>query len=71
MKDTNIKYDVILFGCKNSLGELDPSLIIIIIIIIIDIKNADIDIKTAKGAIWEMRILFIFFSFLFIKWHWF
>ena len=31
-----------------------------------DIKNADIDIETAEGAIWEMRILFIyllFFSF--------
>ena len=24
MKDTNIKYDVILIGCKNRLGELDP-----------------------------------------------
>ena len=24
MKDTNIKYDVILFGCKNRLCELDP-----------------------------------------------
>ena len=25
-----------------------------------DIKNADIDIETAEGAIWEMRILFIY-----------
>ena len=29
-----------------------------------DIKNADIDIETAEGAIWEMLILFIF-NFLF------
>ena len=27
-----------------------------------DIKNADIGIETAEGAIWEMRILFIFLS---------
>ena len=33
-----------------------------------DIKNADIDIETAEGAIWEMRILFIYLLFfLFIK----
>ena len=30
-----------------------------------DIKNADIDIETAEGAIWEMRILFILFIFFF------
>ena len=32
-----------------------------------DIKHADIDIETAEGAIWEMRIFFIYLFFLFIK----
>ena len=39
-----------------------------------DIKNADIDIETEEGAIWEIPILSIFFIFFLeflIKWTWF
>ena len=36
------------------------SLLLLLLSIQRDIKNADIDIETAEGAIWDMLILFYF-----------